>query len=368
MIQHHTRRQLAKGVAWSAPIVLGGATVPAYAASQQCAQGTFTAPAPTTDSADATTSTWVVPAGVSKICFSILGAGGGRSFMAGMEGGSGALITGELQVTPGQVFSLIVAAGGAGDPAKPSAGGGGYGAGGSVTDTLTGNHKYATNNYSASGGGASALILGDKETGTPLVVAGGGGGGGFYTRWVMHHTGVQDHQWIIGGQRGAAGGASVTGGAVSARMVDYNISVNTLGGGGAISGTPGAGGQPGSLINRDTSGVQIVAHNKFPGNSGEKGFLARGGDSVTAYIEYLGYTEAIRSGAGGGGYGGGGSGSGTAVGSLADKSEATVVIAAPGGGGGNYVDKSILNANVQLGTNGGQQRYLRNPGAITITY
>lgn len=103
--------------------------------------------------------TYVVPAGITAIHVKLWGAGGGR------EGGSGAFVSGNLAVTPGETLTIIVGGGGilgpnSGLSASP------YGGGGrAVGDTFFG--------PPGAGGGRSAIRRGSTE----LVTAGAGGGG-----------------------------------------------------------------------------------------------------------------------------------------------------------------------------------------------
>lgn len=122
------RRKLLRGAAWAAPAALVTATAPAIAASPFTR--TFAANRPSATSATAVTTRWTVPAGVTRIRVDVVGAGGGGGPQS--QGGSGARITGELSVAPGQTVEMIAGAGGSRDPANDAAvaGGGGHGAGG----------------------------------------------------------------------------------------------------------------------------------------------------------------------------------------------------------------------------------------------
>lgn len=362
-----TRRHLAQGAGWSLPVLLGTSMVPSYAASQSCANGTFVAPAPVGTSDQAVTTTWTVPEGVSKICFSVLGGGGGRSYLSYMQGGPGGLITGELMVTPGQQLTLVVAAGGIGAPSLAATGGGGYGDGGSVLEPSQEASAAGTlNSYAGSGGGGSAILLGTGDSATPLVVAGGGGGGGFAGWWTLKEPGITPRQWTVG-SRPSAGGAGQTVGVNSILMSTERVTATTYGGGGASGGKGGAGGANGALTNM-IDGVEIVEFDQIPGNPGQDGFKAKGGDGNISYIHQAGYTNVMRSGAGGGGYGGGGSGGLVSAASISQNSKSTGQVGASGGGGGNYVASQVLGAKVALGTNGGTARNVRLPGAIAIQY
>ncbi|MCH2224822.1 MAG: hypothetical protein MK066_08645, partial [Crocinitomicaceae bacterium] len=103
---------------------------------------------------------WTVPNCVSNVTFTVAGgAGAGNAF--GQTGGNGAVITFNMNVTPGDVFQ--VEAGGAG--ANPA--GGSNGGGNGQTSTIAGYN-------SGGGGGASTVSTG----GNAIAVAAGGGGAG----------------------------------------------------------------------------------------------------------------------------------------------------------------------------------------------
>jgi hypothetical protein len=88
-------------------------------------------------------TTWTVPAFVTSINVTARGAQGGSN---GGTGGQGAIITGTLAVTPGQVLSLLVGQ-------QPTGG-----------------------TFSGGGGGSFVALGATVATATPLIVAGGGGG------------------------------------------------------------------------------------------------------------------------------------------------------------------------------------------------
>src|SRR5580693_4216775 len=96
---------------------------------------------------DGSVQTWTVPACVSVITVTATGGGGGDGdYTAGLKkGGVGAILTGTVPVTPGDVLNIMVGAHG------------GYG-------SVDG------------GGGGGGTFLWDNTTNTLLVVAGGGGG------------------------------------------------------------------------------------------------------------------------------------------------------------------------------------------------
>ena len=105
--------------------------------------------------------TYTVPAGVSRLRVVVRGAGGGSVDF--QLGGSGAQVSAELLVVPGQVLQVVV--GGAGRGAVVGFNGGGVGGSG----------------FGGGGGGASDVRGGAFALADRLVVAGGGGGGGNFT-------------------------------------------------------------------------------------------------------------------------------------------------------------------------------------------
>ncbi len=215
------RRAVAKGILWSVPVISVSAAAPSYAVSGCGALiGTtakVVAAAPTASSDAAVTTSWVVPAGVYFVCFAITGGGGGGS-LATRPGGSGAKLTGQIPVKPGDTLTLIVAAGGdRSTGAAGSTGGGGYGPGGS---TSTGNGYTG-----GSGGGGSAILFGT----TPLVVAGGGGGAGGYSGFQS-----STYAWTYTG--GSGGDATNNGAAAGLTLSNAGSFSATLPGGNGATG------------------------------------------------------------------------------------------------------------------------------------
>ncbi|PJJ65104.1 Ig-like domain-containing protein [Compostimonas suwonensis] len=211
--------------------------------------------------------TWVVPAGISTVTVSALGAGGGSNGDGSTAGSYGAQLTGVLNVTPGQ--NLIISVGGVGGTAPENrlGGWGGMGAGGGDTPD---NHQGV---QGGGGGGASTI---ETSLGTAAFVAGGGGGDGGY-----------------GANEGGAGGAAGTGVGVTEQGM---TAVGSRGGNGA---GPGSGGG-GEASTAPTSAGANGSHESWGGGDGGGG----GGG--------------VRGGSGGaaGGFGSGGGGGGGAGGSF----------------------------------------------------
>ena len=198
-----SRRKVVAGAAWAAPVVAASAVVPAFASSTECEY----ASTPKFNisgqpSGDKNTVKFTVPARVDKIRFEVAGGAGGGSNQ--VAGGSGALVTGEISVTEGQVIELVAASGGVAylesvkgvdSPAlwqtRPATGGKGYGNGGDVNAQAVPSDAKALVDanwpgasdmkralYGGSGGGSSALLINN----VPVAVAGGGGGAGIRTQ------------------------------------------------------------------------------------------------------------------------------------------------------------------------------------------
>ncbi|MFZ1306495.1 MAG: PKD-like domain-containing protein, partial [Ferruginibacter sp.] len=109
--------------------------------------------------------TFTVPAGVTSINITALGAQGGTGAIGGNSvlggaGGLGASATGTLAVVPGQVLNIFVG----GQGASPAGGFNGGANGGSVN--------------AGGGGGASDVRAGGVGVANRVITAGGGGGGG----------------------------------------------------------------------------------------------------------------------------------------------------------------------------------------------
>lgn len=209
--------------------------------------------------------TVTVPAGVSSATVYLSGAQGASGISSGANiggsGGMGALVSGTLAVTPGEVLTIGV--GGSGSTAINPGGLGG----------LTQNNA----TRGATGGGATDILRGV----TRLAIAGGGGGGG--------NAGWGGSAPVAGGEGGDSGSAGAAG-------------VTATGGGqpgpfGGSGGTPVAGGAGGAGCG------------SFPATAGQAG--GTGGASFNFAGSFAG------AGAGGGGGGGavvGGGGGGAGVG------------------------------------------------------
>jgi hypothetical protein len=275
---------------------LGAGIGPAVAAAEPTTTTSYSSPG---------VYAFTVPAGISSISVTAIGAPGSASCDAA-SGGEGAGVTATISVfageslevgvgAPGGMPNCGVIAGGAG-----GAGGGGQGGAG-VAGSISG----------GGGGGASALAQSAPSQGfqaeSELIVAGGGGGAG--------------QEGGNGGNAGAAGSPN-TGGD---------------GGGGGGAGTETGGGAGGT-----DAGDCIGQGSPEAGLAGTFGQGGRGGN-----FPEVGFTGSAAGGGGGGGYyGGGGGGAGCRGGG--------------GGGGSSFVSASATLTGAPTPT--------AQPSGVTITY
>jgi hypothetical protein len=213
-----------------------------------------------------TSQSWTVPPCVTSITITAAGADGG-----GASGGNGAVLSGTLAVTPGQVFQIKV--GGSGGTGASS---GGYNGGG------TGKGANSAANQSGGGGGATSISVSPFALANRILVAAGGGGFG-------------------GGTTDAAGGA---GGCATG-----TTGVASFGGGGTggTQSAGGAGGNPwgsGSVgssgsLGTGAAGATDNCYNYAPGGGGGGGYYGGGSGGADCFS--------------GAPYGGGGGGGGSSL-------------------------------------------------------
>lgn len=187
--------------------------------------------------------TYTVPDNVTLVYVDLWGAGGGNG------GGSGAHVAGDLAVTPGEAFSVIVgqSTGGIYYSAGPS--GRVFGGGGSETgfsDVLAGG-----------GGGRSAIQL----LGVDVVDAAGGGGGTYVT--------IGAHLFRPGGGGGLTVGGNPTQGPATGgtQTGPGSVGASLYTGGDPISG-PGAGGGGGYYGGGAGSNSNKAAYSIYAGAGG----------------------------------------------------------------------------------------------------
>ena len=274
---------------------LAVAVIPAVASPALAATpGGITSPSGCTESATTVTcqdtlpgeSTFIVPPGVTSITATAVGADGGQETVFNGGGGSGAVATGTLAVTPGETLYLEVdvlggAPGQAGGVALAGAGGG-------ESDVRT---------CSASGPCSSGTSLASR-----LLIAGGGGGAGV-------------------GSLPDSGNAGTP-------------SPGSDGAGGFLTGTPSA--DPGTGATLTAPGTGGAGCGGGPaGASGDAGGGAGGAGGSTDADGYPG------GGGGAGWFGGGGGG-----GSDGD----VCFGGGTGGGGTSYAAPSVTDASFSVAT------------------
>jgi hypothetical protein len=128
-----------------------------------------------------TATSWTVPAGVTSLRLTLIGAQGGRGaddgIGTGAAGGAVGSVTGDLPVTPGETLTIHLGGAGANGTRASGVGGGagGSGAGGAFSGGRGGNAGSGGSSGGGGGGGGAAVLM--RGT-TILAVAGGAGGGG----------------------------------------------------------------------------------------------------------------------------------------------------------------------------------------------
>lgn len=259
--------------------------------------------------ATATTTSWVVPAGVTSISIKAWGGGGGGGGNFGGNGGGGGFVGATVTVTPGETLNIEVGGGGGAGTVSSAVGSGG-------------------------GGGGHTEI---RRSATVLALAAGGGGGG-----------GRSFAAGAGGAGGAGGGTSgVAGGGTGGG--DF--------GDASAGGSGGAGGdgasQSGGAGQGAAGGTSCNAGNG--GGSGGAGGAVSGGQGGD---DYLGASYCDGGGGGGSGYFGGEGGAGASGSSAA---------AAGGGGGSSYTIAGATSVTNTAGSgqsagNNGDSNYAGNAG------
>lgn len=388
------RRTIVAAAAWTAPVIATAVAAP-FAAASTCSNPTvFSALLPTANGVTSTagrTTTFTVPAGVTRIEYEVTGgAGGGRN--ATRAGGPGARAIGKLAVTPGTVLTLIVGQGGASAPvnsqAAAVAGGQGHGNGG-------GSGPSGTNVFQGgSGGGGSAILVGAST----VVIAGGGGGAG---SGVIFPGGNQTQFTPIGSTASIPGGGAAGGRDASDSRLQWatpagNVNRTVQAFGGDTAPTYAGGVQATAA---QVTGAPVFARSSVAGGNGSPANLAGsngGAGSTTTYVgqdagtipdfldaqgRAMGFTAGgSGGGGGGGGYGGGGGGGAQHAfwqrGTAANSSAGILGTGAGGAGGGSLISTAAVggvtpvpgSSSVNDGNNANPTEGVRVPGSIIIRY
>ncbi len=208
-----------------------------------------------------------VPAGITSVTATAVGAQGGADFGSGTPGGLGAVASGTLSVTPGQVlFVEVDVLGGAGGSVSSGFTDGGVGGGESDVRTCPtsggqpcpAGSTLASRLVVAGGGGGTgdfggpagnAGTTGDGGNGASSGGKFDGGGGGGATESAPGTAGAA----CIGGDTGAPGAAGATGGGAGGAGGDSD-STDGTGGGGGGAGWYGGGGGGGCTEPNDAGG------------------------------------------------------------------------------------------------------------------
>ena len=213
-----------------------------------------------------------MPAGVTSIGFTVVGASGGYDngpYGNGMSnGGYGGVATGTLTVTPGSTLYVVVGGQGlssSGPRNPPSTIAGGYNGGGaSGCSTCTSD--------GGSGGGATDIRTSPDDITTRLVVAGGGGGA----------DGDAHKSWP-GGNGGGLVGASVPG------EVTYGVATDAYGG----SQTSGGVASSCGATPLNTAGTLGNGGTSPAGGGGGGGYYGGGGGCSSGGAGGSGYCDAM---------------------------------------------------------------------------
>jgi uncharacterized repeat protein (TIGR01451 family) len=142
---------------------------------------------------------YTVPAGVSSIIVKAWGGAGGGNSVG--TGGAGGFVSGQISVTPGTQFRVMVGRGGAGDSFDPPSST--YGFGGPAATTAAGGSGGGLSGFFTNG---AAAITSTSQS-RALFVAGGGGAG--------DTSGIPGE---LAHSKGGAGGDTSNSGGVSASM------------------------------------------------------------------------------------------------------------------------------------------------------
>lgn len=391
------RRAVVKGAAWSVPVIALATATP-FASASTCATPTrFNAQTPVGTGLASTGSrstTFVVPAGVTRIEYEVTGgAGGSRS--ATVTGGSGTLVTGKLSVVPGTTLTLLVGQGGyganIGETSGTVAGGNGFGNGG--TSGVGGLNVF----QGGSGGGGSAILVGT----TPVVIAGGGGGSGsgviFPSADLTPFTPITAVATIeaLGSTAGVNANDALRTWTAPSAVTDR--SVQSFGGDAPIGTTGGLGGAAAGAA--QVTGTNVYTRQSAAGTNGGNASLsgANGGNGgTTSYPgqeagsisdfgdlqnRAMGFTGGGNTGGGGGGgyAGGGGGGAHHAFwqrGTGTNRSAGILGRASGGAGGSSYVAPGAVGGvtpvigtfSPTVGANTNTAAVTRVPGSIVIKY
>ena len=283
--RHRTRIVVA--AAASAMLLVAGTLTPLLESAE--ASTTVT----TTYSYTGSTQTFTVPDGVSTLSVTLLGGqgglGGGDSQGSPIPGGYQGLVTGTVDVTPGQVVTIAV--GGGGGTGVSSRGSAAGGAGGQNPldgyDGAAGGTAGPEGSSGGGGGSGAATVL--RVDGVDLVAGGAGGNGGNGQFLPIVGRRAEDTFLARPDAVSTTGRPGLNTAAVCSPGYRCDGGASGAGGGGAQGGEQGAvqyggasateyfgfGGYPGS---NDTEG--------FPGTTASYSYYAGNGANGSVVISY----------------------------------------------------------------------------------
>ena len=345
-MSHISRRKVVKGAVWATPVIAASSVVPAFASSVDCtfAENAYVS-AQGMNNFERAEQEFTIPEGTHKLRFELTGGAGGR-YVKGLDGGSGAKVSGIVDVKPYQTVKIIAGGGGRFEPQSYLVGGGyrtapveggyGFGDGGSIPEVripedvmgkvserwVWASYWAHPNNpwpmeetYACSGGGSSALLI-DGEV---IAVAGGGGGVSVVGRQYKYTTPLYKRHFpdivdvrmtgpehpthapvhsAAGVADGARGGDANAGHEYYAQDLSLELTVEGgKGGGGGIGGAGGAKptvmtGTPNSIFSFDSQNKQVLYSSSAAGNPGTNGLNGKGGDGVMSVSYQLDDNEA----------------------------------------------------------------------------
>lgn len=351
-MSHISRRKVVKGAAWATPVIAASSVVPAYAASPECT--TFSDTPFISINGDNTRRVEEQEyvhrrySGV-KLRFELIGGAGATLHGKSTRGGSGAKVTGIIDLETPAIVEVVAGGGGMfglrgyGHGKEEdyseyrldgSQGGAGFGDGGSVpsvripqdimreVESRWAEAGQWDNSYNPQlpmdelhgcpGGGSSALLV----NGEVIAVAGGGGGGAFIAKTYTtppnaHHFPGTVNVRMIGPEDLTSGPSYSAGGsaerargddATAGRMYyaqDSRIHLNVEGGKGGGNGIGGAGGikptvlkgTPNRVFSFSSQNNQVIYSSSTAGNPGTGGLQGKGGDGVVSISYQLDNNE-----------------------------------------------------------------------------
>lgn len=215
-----------------------------------------------------TSGSWTVPAGVTSISFMIIGGGGGGggfiSTSRGGGGGGGSAYRNNVTVSPGQVISFTIGAGGSGGSSGSS---GTNGTASSCLSATAGGGNAATSTSGGAGGAPGGTRDGGGAGGQGGTGSSSGGGGGGGAGGIDSTGGRGGNAGSVGSPAGmvsTAGGGGGGGGSSSRAGVGGGVALdwrfrnyNAVGGSGGSGTTNGGGG-----------GIGITSSGGFTGGGG----------------------------------------------------------------------------------------------------